>query len=419
MFPRTTVILPASEARWEVWHCGNGSGSVWHALVEDPAQAANGNGSVVVALPARSCRTFAFSAPTEDRQLLRKLAFVQVEKRGLTNTGAEQTPFDYHVIEQRDGRSLISVDVLTPDAASGGALSKARSIVPSARLFPMPEGKLVIVAEHGRLVLCASSGGRLLHSQIVSATREFNGHMAPEIRIASLALHQQGVLQEVTGIQLWGDFEPEEANRLSEELGLPVDAIARPPPGSAAVRREASTQLLPPEARQALRRRRLLGLRWVAVAAILLPLLWWIYGERRKLAKLEAEAVHIEETLNVPGTSSKQADQNRVREEHEAVSAIQARWSSLRNALEPRRYPVAILDGFARCLSAADVVLTRFESKAADLTVAGTARSARDAYDYFNAVNKESTLGVYSWSMIQPIIGADGSASFEIKGKMR
>jgi hypothetical protein len=98
---------------------------------------------------------------------------------------------------------------------------------------------------------------------------------------------------------------------------------------------------------------------------------------------------------------------------------VQARWSSLRNALEPRRYPVAILDGFARCLSAADVVLTRFESKAADLAVSGTARSAMDAYNYFNAVNKDGALGVYSWSMIQPTIGADGSASFEIKGKMR
>jgi hypothetical protein len=419
MFRRTTVILPAAEARWEVWHCGNGSGSVWHALVEDPVQAANGNGSVVMALPARSCRTFAFSAPTEDRQLLRKLAFVQVEKRGLTNTGAEQTPFDYHVIEQRDGRSLISVDVLTPDAASSQVLSKARAIVASARLFPMPKGKLVIVAEQGKLVLCASSGGRLLHSQIISATRDFNGHMAPEIRIASLALHQQGVVQEVSGIQLWGDFEEEEANRLSEELGLPVEAIARPPPGSAAVQREASTQLLPLEARQALRRRHLLGLRWVAAAIVLLPLLWWVYGERRKLARLEAEAAHIEETLNVPGASSKEADQNRLREEHEVVTAVQARWSSLRNALEPRRYPVAILDGLARCLSAADVVLTRFESKAADISISGTALSAMDAYNYFNAVNKESALGVYSWSMIQPTIGADGSASFEIKGKMR
>ena len=51
--------------------------------------------------------------------------------------------------------------------------------------------------------------------------------------------------------------------------------------------------------------------------------------------------------------------------------------------------------------------------------VVGNARSAMDAYNYFNAVSKDGSLGVYAWSMAQPAIGADGSASFELKGKMR
>jgi hypothetical protein len=50
-------------------------------------------------------------------------------------------------------------------------------------------------------------------------------------------------------------------------------------------------------------------------------------------------------------------------------------------ALEPRRYPVAHLDALTRCLSAADVVLVRFESKVSDVSVSGTARSAMDAYN--------------------------------------
>jgi hypothetical protein len=70
-------------------------------------------------------------------------------------------------------------------------------------------------------------------------------------------------------------------------------------------------------------------------------------------------------------------------------------------------------------MTAASVVLTRFESKVSELTVTGTARSAKDAYTYFNAISKDGPLGVYSWSMIQPGIAADGTASFEIKGKMR
>ena len=64
-------------------------------------------------------------------------------------------------------------------------------------------------------------------------------------------------------------------------------------------------------------------------------------------------------------------------------------------------------------------MLTRFESKVTEIAASATARSAMDAYNYFNAVSKDGSLGVYAWSMAQPAIGADGTASFELKGKMR
>jgi hypothetical protein len=415
---RTTLILPAAETGWEVWRC-NGSSSEWKGAATDPTKGAEGSRSVVVALPARSCRTFAFSAPTEDRQLLRKLAFAQVEKRGLTNVSAEETPFDCHVLEQGGGRSVVSVDVLTSEAAASMNGANPRAILPSARLFPIPEGRLVVVEEHGRLVLYAGAGGSLLHTQIVSATRDLNGHAAPEIRMASLALQQQGVLADVTGIELWGDFSVADADELSAQLDLPVEGKSRPAPDSPALRRKASTRLLPAASRQALRRRHLGALRWVVIACLVLPLVWWVYGERRKLTALEAEAASIEATLDVPGSGEKAADQDRLRAEHELVTAAQARWAALRMALETRRYPVAHLDGLTRCLTAGDVVLTRFESKITDVSVGGVARSAMDAYNYFNTVSADGPLGVYSWSMLQPGIGADGSATFEIKGKMR
>lgn len=418
MFKRTTVILPAAEPRWEVWHCGNGSGSVWQGSAENPTEGAQGSRTVVVALPARSCRTFAFSAATEDPRLLRKLAFAQVEKRGLTNVNAEQTPFDCHFIRQANGRSLVSVDVVTPEAAANFREAKARAVVASARLYALPEGKLVVVEEHGRLVLCAGAGGRLVHSQIVSATDDLNGHAAPEIRIASLTLQQQGVVNEISAIELWGDFSSGDADQLSEQLNLPVEVKARPAPEKAAVQRAASPHLLPAASRRALRRRNVRAWRWVAAGILVLPLIWFVYGEQRKLAALEAEAARIEATLNIPDSGQK-ADQDRIRAEHELVTAAQARWAALRNALEPRRYPVAHLDGLSRCITAADVVLTRFESKVSEVTVSGTARSAMDAYNFFNAVSKDGPMGVYSWSMLAPLIGADGAASFEIKGKMR
>jgi hypothetical protein len=413
MFQNTTVILPSAGTHWEVWRCGRAP--VWQGQAEDPATAANGGG-VVVALPARACRTFAFSAPTEDRQLVRKLAFAQLEKRGLTQTGGEPVPFDCRVMEQSGGRTVVSVDVLMPGAAATLSSAKAAAAAPSARLFPIPQDKLVVMEEQGRLVLCAGSGGRLLHSQIVSATRDLNGHAAPEIRIAALALQQQGVLHEVKGVELWGDFTGEEAKELSRQLELPVEATARPAPDCALVRREGGTQLLPAASRQQMRRRRLGWMKWAALALLPVAPAWWIYDKHRELAEVEAEAARMESTLDVPADTAADAE---VRAGHALVTAAQARWSSLRAVLEPRRYPVAHLEGLTRCLAAADVVLTRFESKVSEVSVSGTARSAMDAYNYLNAVSADKPLGVYAWSMAQPALANDGTANFELKGKMR
>ncbi len=413
MFQTTTVLLPSAGAHWEVWRCGRAA--VWQGQAEDPAAAADG-AEVVMALPARACRTFAFSAPTEDRQLVRKLAFAQLEKRGLTQTGGEPAPFDCRILEQAGGRSVVSVDVLMPGAAAALSSAKASAAAPSARLFPIPQDKLVVMEEQGRLVLCAGSGGHLLHSQIVSATRDLNGHAAPEIRIAALALQQQGVLHEVKGVELWGDFTGEEARELSRQLEWPVEAAARPAPDCSLVRKEGGTQLLPAATRQRLRRRRLGWIKWAAVALLPAAPAWWMYEKHRELTKVEAEAARMESTLDVPTDTTADAE---VRAGHELVTAAQARWTSLRMALEPRRYPVAHLEGLTRCLSAADVVLTRFESKVSELSVSGTARSAMDAYNYFNAVSADKPLGVYAWSMAQPSIANDGTANFELKGKMR
>jgi hypothetical protein len=258
-----------------------------------------------------------------------------------------------------------------------------------------------------------------MHSQIVSATRDLNGHAARRFASPAWRCSNRELLPDVSGIELWGDFSAGDALELSEQLGLPVQAKARPAPDSPAVRREATDQLLSPAARQAFRRRRLGMLRWAALAALVVPFVWWLAHEHKKLTNLEAEAARIEATLNIPSSGSGTgADQERIRAENEVVAAGQARWAELRMALEPRRYPVAHLDGFSRCLTAADVVLTRFESKIADLSVSGrpgrrrmpTLISMRSAKTVPGRLRVEHDPAEHRRRWV---------AAFEIKGKMR
>jgi hypothetical protein len=129
---------------------------------------------------------------------------------------------------------------------------------------------------------------------------------------------------------------------------------------------------------------------------------------------VEATAASMENHVSASKGSS-----DSVRASHDLVTRTQARWAALRGALDARRYPAAHLDALTRCLSSADVVLTKFESKPADVSVSGTARTARDAYAYYNSISSDKPLAVFSWSMAQPALRDDGSAAFEIKGKLK
>lgn len=410
MLAKTTVIVPAATPQWEVWLCASSRGSEWQATVDDPAGSLNGR-PVIAALPARACRTFAFSAPTQDRQLVRQLAYTQIEKRGLANGASAQTAFDCHVLSQAEGRSLVSVDVVLEDAAPA-VTAKARSLVPAGRLFTLPSHKLVLLEEQGKLILCAGVEGRLVHSQVIAAERALNAQTISEVRIAALALQQQGVLDDVTGVELWGDFSEEEAAVLSTQLGWPTQVQARPAPEPKTIEREANTRLLPPAARVAARARRLQLLKGLALVALVLLATGWVVSKQRALKQLEQRAIALQEQVTAgPATAD---DTNT-----EKVRAAQRKWNELRQALEPRRYPLVHLNALTRCESAGEVVMRRFESKVSHVTVLGAARSAGDAYAFFNAIRADKELSLYGWSMVQPRLEEDGSAFFEITGKVR
>lgn len=408
---RSILILPAPSENWEVWSCGRGPDCIWQGTAENPAQASAGASSVVMALPARLCRTFSFAAPTQDKNLARRLAHAQLEKRGLLAGAAGGALYECHLHPRGSGGALVSVDVIAAAANPADTLSHARGLLPFPRLFELPEGRLVIVEEQGRLILCVGAGGSLAHSQVISMTRELGSHVAPEIRIASLALQEQGVLADITGVELWGDFPPAAAQELSVRLGLPVTTRERPVPKAAVVQKEASAELLPAAAKKALAKRRQRLWRWAAAAALLCVPGGWLWSQYRQLATVEAEAARLQALVAAPvDAGSTEAEQ---------VRALQQRWAALRQALEPRRYPLMVLNNLTRCIPSGGVVLRRYDNKVGELSVRGTARTALEAYDFYNAVSRDKELAVYAWSMAQPHLRDDGQAFFEIKGRMR
>ncbi len=415
MLPSNLIILPGSRAHWDVWKCGRAGEAHWRGPAESPAQGArDSGGGVIIGLPARACRTFGFVVPTEDPKLFRQLAFAQLERRGLAAGLAEETAFTCHVHQKDRGRTVLSVDVVLPEGSAMPLPPRTRGLLPAPRLFPLPAGRLVVMEEQGRLILCAGHGGQVVHSQIVAGPGGLPADVGQELRVASLALHQQGLMPEVTGIEVWGEFTADEVAALGQQLDLPVEARPRPAPVLRPDLRRAGSDLLPASIRHQARARRRRPLGWIAAAAVAAALLAVAWRQHARVRDLEAEAVRLEAQVNASA-----GENGRVEGDQARLKQVQARWTALRPAVEARRYPLRQLNAVARCLDASAAVLTRFESKPDAVSVGGTARSAGDAYTLFNAIRSEPELGLHNWSMVQPNLAADGTATFVITGKSK
>ena len=229
MFTPLHLILPAPESGWEVWTCAPG-GAIKGGSFEDPATAAASVKKAIVALPARWCRTLAFSVPPADAKLARALAFTQLEKRGLTSGTIDQTSFSCQMRPGTKGGHLMVVDVLTPAALNALAAVKSHGVVPAAKLYPLPDHRAVILREGGRTVLHAGLDGQPAHVQGLTANSADPEALASEISLTLMTLRQQGLLGTITGID-WGAPLTESGRQQVEAItGLPVELKARPAP---------------------------------------------------------------------------------------------------------------------------------------------------------------------------------------------
>lgn len=409
MFSPPHLILPAPGPGWEIWSRGPG-GMVKGGWFEEPAAAAASVRKAVLALPARWCRTLAFSAPPTDAKQARALAFNQLEKRGLATGSADQTSFSCQLFPTPGGTNLLIVDTLTPVGLSAVAALKIHGIIPAARLFTRPQQRLLIHREAGRMVLTAAWQGHAAHVQNLTSSSHDAAALASEISLTLMTLRQQSLLPPPTGID-WAAFltAPEHA-AVESVLGLPVTVQTLPPPAPGPL----APSLQPAGVREARARRRSHLLRGAAVATLPLAGFFWWQQQRHQLAALEAEAARLQEAVTSTAGESAEA-----RAGTERTRQTQQRWQSLRPALEPKRYPLIQLNQLTRCLGEASIVLTRFETRGPDVSVSGTAQSAGEAYQYFTTVTADPELKICAWSMAEPGLKNDGTALFELKGKMR
>jgi hypothetical protein len=356
-------------------------------------------GEIVVALPAEYTFTFPAWLATSDRAVIPEILHLQLEKRGLLSKNSGDSIADYRVIETRDNQTLAMATILQPDFPKELAFERVKRFEPSAYTFALPQDRLIIWREQGRLTVAATRGKEPITVQILGDS-ELSETAALELKCIAFQLEAQRLCERFLGITLWGEFTLDECERLQRCLGLKVTRDAVPPPSLPQIR----SKLLPPEVfhlheRRRRRRRIRAGIGWLAAIYVLgvLGLIGYIYWQRDVAHDLRRHLQEQEPTVA-------------------AIQETAERWRRVELAVDPKIYPVEVLYQVAGLLPHDGLRLTALEMQNGKVVIRGEASTSPAAFKFAEDIKAKPDLGMFTWQMPSPILRPDGRAEFTIEG---
>lgn len=384
---------------WELWAFSENKRAQFVRRLSTPSEV---QGEMVVALPAEHTVTFPAWLATSDRSVIPEILHLQLEKRGLLNKNSGDSAVNYRVIETRDNQTLAIATILQPEFPKELAIERVSRFEPSAYTFALPQDRLVIWREKGRLAVAATRGRDPVTVQVLG-DRELSDTAALELKCIVFQLETQCLCERFLGITLWGEFSVEESDRLQKYLGLKVTRDAVPPPSLPRIR----SNLLPPEVaflheRRRRRRRVISGIGWLAALYILgvLGLIGYIYWQRYLANDLRK---HIQE--QAPTVA--------------AIQGTAERWRQVEWAVNPKLYPVEVLYQVTGLLPHDGLRLTAVDIQNGKVSIRGEASTAPAAFKFAEDIKAKPDLQMFAWQMPSPTLRADGRAEFTIEGEPR
>jgi hypothetical protein len=381
---------------WEYWTFTDNKRPHFVRRLSSPSEI---HSQMVVALPARCTITFPTWLSTDDRAVIPEMLHLQLEKRGLLGKNGGGLAADYRVIETRQNQTLAIAMILQPEFPKELVFEKAQRYEPSAYTFPLPQDRLVIWRERGRLAVAATRGREAVAVQVLGDDT-LSDTAVLELKCIMFELESQQLCERFLGITLWGEFSVEEAERLERSIGLKVIRDAVPPPDLPKIK----SRLMPPEVhllheKRRRRNRIVAGILWLAALYVVsvIGVIGYIWWERRVAENLRTE----------------------IEEQTPTVTAIQAtaqRWKQIEWAVNPKLYPVEILFQVAGLLPPDGLRLTAFEMQGGKVVIHGESSTAPAAFKFAEDIKAKADLQMFTWQMPSPTLRPDGRADFTIEG---
>jgi hypothetical protein len=363
---------------------------------------------IVLGLPISAVLAQRFRLPTVDPAEFSEMVRIQIEKA--LPFSPDEVTTDFEVIEQTETDSVVSAVAVRNDqlAELAAPLLKAGFIPRQVTVYAAqraathaPKGSSLLIYPEGEsLVSAVTENGKL------SLTRTLDGGEPERLQLdlpqLALSAELQGisasfpnVLLDETCFELRDTVQGILAGR-TELVGIetpPATIKLNLIPESWRARR---SQIV----RHAEWRKRLL---WAggAYGAVLLLFLIYLGLMRFEIGRLG-------------GRISKDAPKT------DFVRAAEANWKALAPAIDPRYYPVEILQHLSESLPSPDVRITAYNQSARQISVDGEAKSAALVFQFVEKVKKHPDLQAFIFDLPNPPrLLPNDRAQFRLEGKPR
>ena len=395
------LALPAPDRGWILF-----SGGTEIARDADLRVLAGKRSDLVVGLPASCVSAFVVELPPVEEGLIESMIRAQVDKRGLSGKGTAL--IDYERIgrgERGDSFAVrvasdLPADFIVPTAAGYNTAAALRLASASSSV------KATIWREHGRLILAISSGGTVAHTQVLSGKPEIGTALAREVNLILLGMKGESIFESsppselVLAIDGVGEKELIECRAV---LSIPV----RVEPVRVPARGEVRDRLLPAEIIRHRRRRRNLARNLVLLAAglVLYTVVGvWIWKDAQAT---EREIASLERRIGI------------IQPDVERVQLAGQRWTSLEPAFNKDLFPVLQLSRITSALPGSGVVVREYRTTERNIRVRGQARDVQLANRLLEDLQGMDGFESYEWSMPNPKVEKNNTATFEIEGKLK
>jgi hypothetical protein len=390
------LLRPVDEEGWELWSFAENKRATF---VRRLANASDAPGETIVALPVRQTLSFPTWLATGDKTLVPEMLRLQLEQRGLLGKQNNGSSLEVRIIENHENESLAIASVLQPGFPKELTFERAVRFEPAPFTFALPQDRLIVWRENGRLAMAVTRGQNAVHFQGLS-DRDLSEAIVREIKCALLQLEASRVCGRLRGATLWGNFSDDEVNRLQRVTGLKAHRDAVPPPILPAV----ASKLVPPEVEVLHGRKRRRKQIRLAVLAILSLYFLGVLALVAHLGWLRMEAGWIRQRLDG---------------QKPTVAAIQStadRWRRVEWAVNPKIYAVELLNQVAALLPPDGLRLTDFELQKGKVSIRGEASTAPAAFKFAEDIKAAPDLQMFDWQMPSPQLRPDGRANFTIEG---